>query len=173
MEERPCIFCQIIKKEIPSRIVYEDENSVAFLDIAPRSKGMTIVAPRQHYTKPNENFEVSEKVFQSALIVSKMIERSLNPKSISFSIIESKVVPHFHIRIYPVYEDEIPLIEGQAKEMSEDELNSLANTIRGIKIELPKKEEKVPIEEEKVEEEKPEERDKEEVSYIRREMELT
>ena len=44
-----CIFCKIVKKEIPSYIFYEDEKCVAFLDIKPRTKGMSIIVPRIHY----------------------------------------------------------------------------------------------------------------------------
>jgi len=43
-----CIYCKIINKEIPSNIVYEDEKTVAFLDIRPMSPGHTIVTPKKH-----------------------------------------------------------------------------------------------------------------------------
>ena len=44
-----CIFCKIIKKEIPSTKVYEDENTFAFLDINPVSEGHTLVIPKKHF----------------------------------------------------------------------------------------------------------------------------
>ena len=43
-----CIFCKIAKKEIPANIIYEDENSIAFLDNNPHTKGHTIVIPKEH-----------------------------------------------------------------------------------------------------------------------------
>lgn len=43
-----CIFCQIIKKEIPARIIYEDNNFLAFLDIEPNTYGHTLVIPKIH-----------------------------------------------------------------------------------------------------------------------------
>ena len=49
VNDEKCIFCQIISKSIPSNIVYEDELSLAFLDIFPVSKGHTIVIPKEHY----------------------------------------------------------------------------------------------------------------------------
>lgn len=47
MEE--CIFCKIIKGEIPSLKIYEDEHTYAFLDISPNNPGHTLVVPKKHY----------------------------------------------------------------------------------------------------------------------------
>lgn len=44
-----CIFCKIAKKEIPSDIVYEDSNFLAFLDIKPFVKGHTLIIPKKHF----------------------------------------------------------------------------------------------------------------------------
>lgn len=169
MEQKLCVFCQIANKQTLAKIVYEDDNSTAFLDIAPRSKGMTIVIPKQHYKEFDENFELSKKVFSSALIVSEMIKQALNPKSISLSIIESEEISHFHIRVYPVYEDQIPLIESKPIETSEAELENIAEKVRGIKIEFKKEE----VKEEKPEEKKEEKpRTKEEIYWMKRSMEI-
>lgn len=43
-----CLFCKIIKKEIPAKIFYEDDECVAFFDIAPMTLGHTLVVPRTH-----------------------------------------------------------------------------------------------------------------------------
>ncbi|MGC8937418.1 MAG: histidine triad nucleotide-binding protein [Thermodesulfovibrio sp.] len=45
-----CIFCRIIKKEIPSKIVYEDELVLAFEDIAPQAPVHILVIPKKHYS---------------------------------------------------------------------------------------------------------------------------
>ena len=46
-----CLFCKIVNKEIPSRIITETENSIAFLDAFPLSRGHTLVIPKCHYEK--------------------------------------------------------------------------------------------------------------------------
>ena len=46
-----CIFCKIINKEIPSDIVYEDEEILAFKDIAPKAPVHIIVIPKKHVEK--------------------------------------------------------------------------------------------------------------------------
>jgi len=44
-----CIFCKIIKKEVPATKVYEDKNTFAFLDVSPVNYGHTLVIPKKHY----------------------------------------------------------------------------------------------------------------------------
>lgn len=162
MVEQKCLFCAIVNKQISAKVVYEDDNSLAVLDIAPRSKGMTLVIPKKHYKDFSENLELSTKIFSSALIVAEMVRQALQPKDIEISILPSEV-QHFHVRVYPVYEDEIPLVETTPKQMTEKELDEIAEKIKAV---ITRKE---------VKEEKPEEpkRSEEDIFWIRREIELT
>ena len=108
-EENNCIFCKIIKKEIPANIVYEDENFLAFLDIHPLSPGHTQVIPRKHYRYvwdiPNagEYFEVAKKIALA------------QKKAFSADIIRSQIygeeVYHAHIWLWP----EVP---GESKDLA-------------------------------------------------------
>ena len=165
-----CVFCDIVNKKTKAFVVYEDLNSIAFLDIMPRSTGMTLVVPKQHYMEFDENLESSTSTFQAAQIVAKKIKKALNPITIDFSIIPSKEVPHFHIRVYPVYENEIPLVENQSKQATEQELNDVAGKIASVHVELPKKDTNLP----EVKEQQPAEtgRSKEDVYWIKRESEV-
>lgn len=156
-----CPFCQIIAKALPVHTVYEDEHCLAFLDKMPRSKGMVLVVPKKHYEHFEEDFETSFMLFQSGLIVAKMLKDALQPSFVSIATFPSKV-SHFHLRLYPFYANQVPLFETSAMEASEPELRELAERIRTIRVELVK-------EEKKVEEPK---RGEEEVKWIRREMEM-
>lgn len=49
MQEKDCLFCRIVRGEIPSSKVYEDEHVYAFLDIAPNFYGHCLVVPKNHY----------------------------------------------------------------------------------------------------------------------------
>jgi histidine triad (HIT) family protein len=164
--EKECVFCNIAKKQLPAKIVYEDEFTIGFLDIRPRSKGMTIVTCKQHFENFSESSELALKVFESACKVAEKIENALQPKAIAISLMPSEI-KHFHLRIYPYYENEIPLIEAQPKEVTEGELEVLAKKISETEIE--RKEEKVKEKEEKKEEIK---RTEEDVFWIKRELEL-
>lgn len=57
-----CIFCKIINKEIPSQIVYEDEEILAFKDIAPKAPVHIVVIPKKHIEKITEVEKQDEAV---------------------------------------------------------------------------------------------------------------
>jgi len=164
-----CIFCAIARKQVPARIVYEDEVGLAFLDINPRSKGMCIVIPKQHFERFDEDCRLASKVFDIAMIVGEKIKKALNPSTIFFSIMEAQV-PHFHIRVYPVYKDQIPLFENKPLRVTEAELDELSRRIRSASVEW--KERRGVIIEKKVEEkkeEKPKEkRSEEDIYWVKR-----
>ena len=160
--EQKCLFCAIVNKEVPAKIVHEDENCVAILDIAPRSTGMTLVIPRRHVKDFDKHGELSKRVFSSALTVAEKIRQALQPNDISMAIIPSEL-QHFHIRLYPVYENEVPLIENQARKVTEEELDSVAEKIKSVTIERKERPKEV----------KKGKRTKEDTFWIKRAMELT
>ena len=94
-----CIFCKIVKKEIPAEIVYEDADFVAFLDIHPRSPGHCQVIPKKHYRwvwdVPNvgEYFEVVRKI---ARVQQKAFEQDG-----VWSRITGEEVEHAHVWLFP------------------------------------------------------------------------
>ena len=157
-----CIFCKIIRREIPARIVYEDDYSLAFLDIQPRSKGMCIVASKRHITDFNEDPELAKKVFEAAMIVAEKIRKALNPLTIFMSIMRTQI-PHFHIRVYPVYKDQIPIFENRPIEIPEEEMNMIAHRIMSVDVSAQRKPERIEeksIIKEVIEKPKEEEREK-------------
>ena len=129
---KPCLFCNIVDGRIKSNKVYEDDGNMAFLDIHPRSKGMTIVIPRKHYRDINDDEMGSINVFAAAQILSKKIKQALGAKTVQLSIINSPEVPHFHIRLYPIYSDEKPLMENAPIEMAPNELENIATKIKMV-----------------------------------------
>lgn len=64
--EDNCIFCKIIKGEVPCYKIYEDENVLAFLDIADDCLGHTLVIPKKHY---KDIFELPDDLYQKVLDV--------------------------------------------------------------------------------------------------------
>jgi histidine triad (HIT) family protein len=143
-----CIFCKIPRKEIPSEIIYEDENFVAFLDIHPRSKGMSLVIPKKHVKAFEEDENISKELFLIAIKISEAIKKALSPIAISIAYMPSQI-EHLHLRIYPYFENEIPLIENKPIEIKPKELKNIAESIRkNIKIEKIERKEEVKEEEE-------------------------
>ncbi len=103
-----CLFCKIITKEIPAHIIYEDKDSLAFLDIKPHSKGHSVVIPKKHAVTP---FDLDEKSYQELLLdVKKVMEKLrdvLYPDGFNVgwnqNTAAGQVVPHLHIHIFPRY----------------------------------------------------------------------
>ena len=128
-----CIFCKIVNKEIPAKIIYEDENTLAFLDINPRSKGHTLVIPKEHY----ETFD--ELPEETAVNLTKTIKKvvnilkSLNPDGYNIlnnnKPIAGQEVPHVHFHIIPRYNTEQDEIIKFSEPITVD-LDELLNEIK-------------------------------------------
>ncbi len=101
-----CIFCKIIKKEIPAHIVYEDDNFLAFLDINPQSPGHCQVIPKEHHRwvwdlpvqagvpgNIGAYFEVARKIAKAQM-------KAFDTEWILSKIVGDEV-EHAHIWIYP------------------------------------------------------------------------
>jgi histidine triad (HIT) family protein len=96
-----CIFCKIVKGEISSYKVYEDEHFLAFLDIHPQSPGHVQVIPKEHYRwvwdVPADMIGQYFKVAQKIALAQR---KAFNTEFILSRIIGDEV-PHAHIWIYP------------------------------------------------------------------------
>jgi histidine triad (HIT) family protein len=101
-----CLFCKIINEEVPAHKVYEDEHTLAFLDINPRSPGHMQVIPKQHYrwvwdiptcNEPSPNYCDYSAVIQK---IAKALQRTFGTDSI-WSRITGEEVPHAHVWLFP------------------------------------------------------------------------
>ena len=117
MEE--CIFCKIIKREIPSKTVYEDEIVKVFLDINPNTNGDLLIIPKNHY----ENIiDIDEKILAHIISITKtkiypLIEKKLNATGLTLMQNNGtgQEVKHFHIHLTPRYEEkELEIISDKS-----------------------------------------------------------
>ncbi len=99
-----CVFCKIVRGEIPSYKVYEDDEFLAFLDINPNMRGQTIVIPKKHVK--SYVFDMREDEYEKFLRVvkkvSKLLDESLGVKRCAM-IIEGTGINHAHIKLYPLH----------------------------------------------------------------------
>ncbi|MBN1276463.1 MAG: HIT family protein [Deltaproteobacteria bacterium] len=121
MEE--CIFCRIIKGEIPSFKVYEDKKVLAFEDINPISTGHTLVIPKKHA----ENlWEISAEDLAAVHLASKKvikaIKDTLNPIGVACLQLNGRganqIVMHYHLHLIPrsIEEPELPVSSWEIKQ---------------------------------------------------------
>ena len=106
-----CLFCRICDKKSPSSVVYEDESTLAFLDIMPRAPGHTMVIPKRHCENildlPDGEFL---PLFRTVATVTRRIMEVLKPDGFTIGInhgeVSGQVVKHFHIHVIPRFKDD-------------------------------------------------------------------
>lgn len=94
-----CIFCKIVKGEIPSTKVYEDDNFLAFLDIRPVSPGHTLVIPKKHYRWVWDVPDAGA-YFETARKIALALQKAFGKDAVLSKIIGDEV-HHAHIWVYP------------------------------------------------------------------------
>jgi len=131
-----CIFCNIIKGEIPCFKIYEDDKVLAFEDINPVAEGHTLIIPKAHA----ENlWEISAEDLAAVQLASKKvihgIKGALNPLGVAVLQLNGRganqVVMHYHLHLVPRIEGspELPMISWELKEGDIDAIKKTAEKI--------------------------------------------
>jgi histidine triad (HIT) family protein len=106
-----CIFCKIVKGQIPASMVYEDENVMVFLDIRPLSTGHTLVIPKEHFV---DLFDIPQEALNHVQAATKQVAKAVKQATAAdgISIIQQngkaagQDIFHFHAHIVPRFEGE-------------------------------------------------------------------
>lgn len=106
-----CIFCSIAKKEIPTKIVYEDEVSVGILDIHPRAPGHVVLFPKDHV---HSILDIQSKqigsFFCGVQSVARILNDKLGPEGFTIGINHGEVagqeIAHLHVHIIPRWKND-------------------------------------------------------------------
>ena len=103
-----CIFCKIVKGELPSYKIYEDEKILAFLDVNPCSVGHTLIIPKKHTLDLST---IETDTLNHIMLHAKDISLTLADKlgADGFTLVQNngfvQEVKHFHLHIIPKYEN--------------------------------------------------------------------
>lgn len=96
-----CIFCKIIKGEIPSYKVYKDDLFYSFLDIYPVAEGHLLVIPKKHIEKMEETDETTiGGIFNVAKKIMPALKKVTDADYVQL-VVAGEEVPHFHIHLFP------------------------------------------------------------------------
>lgn len=101
-----CIFCKIIKGEIPCLKLYENEKVLAFLDINPDTDGHTLIIPKKHFKDLDDiDDETLLSINRASKKIKKVLEEKLNCDGVSLLQNNGDVqeVKHYHMHIKPYY----------------------------------------------------------------------
>ena len=102
-----CLFCKIIKGEIPSRTVYEDDLIKVIMNINPNTNGHLLIIPKEHYTNI---LDIDEKIVTHSLNVTRetiypLLKERLACKGLTIAENNDlgQEIKHFHIHLIPRY----------------------------------------------------------------------
>lgn len=129
-----CLFCKIIKGEVPASMVYENDKIFAFLDIKPVNKGHTLVVPKEHHADLTETPEevLGEMLARSKKIADAVV-KAVNADGFNIGIntkpAAGQVVFHTHLHIIPRFKDD-GLRPWQNKDTTPKDLKKVQDSIK-------------------------------------------
>ena len=123
------IFTRIVRGEIPSYKVAEDERFFAFLDINPLTKGHTLVVPKQ---ETDYLFDLDDRTLADMIVFAKRIARKLKEKiecKRVAVVVLGLEVPHAHIHLIPIQDEKDVDFHKEKLKQSPEEFRAIADTI--------------------------------------------
>lgn len=151
-----CPFCSIVAGKIPAKVVFENKDVLAILDINPANKGHTLVMPKQHFEFIQD---IPNEILSSLMVVIKEVAKAIEAEGLNIVENNGKVagqlVPHVHFHVTPRFKDDGVIFSYKPKKLSEKEMNEVLEDLKS-KIKIEEVEEKAEKKEpEKVYKEEP------------------
>ena len=130
-----CIFCKIVKGEVPASVVYEDDLTLAFMDIGHVNPGHTIVALKSHIENIYGLDEtLAGAVFRTATRIAQALKTAMQPEGMTLlqanEIAGWQTVFHFHIHVLPRHPNDGAAITWPGKQPPREELERYAAQVK-------------------------------------------
>ncbi len=132
-----CIFCKIVKREIPAKIIGETEKSLAFIDAFPLTKGHSLVIPKNHYEKVQDISTVDNAdLFETVRRVISKVDKISNATLLAVhnGKESGQEIPHVHVHLIPrSAEDSAGPVHSMFKDrpkLSESEINQIHEKLK-------------------------------------------
>lgn len=134
MRDDNCIFCKIANGEIPSRTLYEDDDFRVIMDLAPATKGHSLILPKEHYKNV---YEIADDTAAKVLPLAKKMATLMTEKlgADGFNIVQNnneiagQTVFHFHVHLIPRYNDDNQSLVMKPQEMTDAQLDAVRDAI--------------------------------------------
>ena len=134
-----CIFCAIVAGRAPAEVVYEDEHTLAFLDINPATQVHVLVVSKTH---SRDIFDITEEdaghVMRAAVRLSRAVDDALHPDGVNLIQANRRAafqsVFHFHVHVIPRWWDDGIAPPWKHEPGEPDVLRETAETIRGAMV---------------------------------------
>jgi histidine triad (HIT) family protein len=135
MAHEDCIFCKVLAGEIPSERVYEDDHTVAVMDINPWTRGHAVVIPRKHA----ENlFEIEDSELEHVAVAAKRLATKMRDTlgCDGVNLLQSngraawQTIFHLHVHVIPRYDGDPLELPTRPQPAKPEELAEVAEEIR-------------------------------------------
>lgn len=147
LQKQQCIFCQIVAGKIPSKKIYEDQYTLAILDINPAAKGHVLILPKEHYAiMPQVPDEPLAYLFAAAKKISQALLRGLKMSGTNIFIANGLAAgqksQHFMIHLLPrkegdkLFEIEESLVDSETRNKVKVAVENKLNQVLGIKRDI-------------------------------------
>ena len=135
MKKDDCSFCKIAAGEIPSRIIYEDSDLIAIMDLNPTSKGHSLIIPKEHCTNIYDiDEDIAAKVMKTAKKLATKMTVALNCDG--FNLLQNngetagQTMFHFHMHLIPRYKDaDNNMLKFTSVSFSDEEMDAIRDQI--------------------------------------------
>ena len=134
MREKDCIFCKIANGDIPSKMLYEDEEFKVILDVGPATRGHALILPKNHYVNL---YELPDEIAVKVMLLAKKMAVLMTEKlgCDGFNLVQNngkaagQTVFHFHLHLIPRYKEDGLTLGWKSLEPTQDELENIKNII--------------------------------------------
>ena len=131
-----CLFCGIVAGDVPGQIVDSNENTVAFMDINPATRGHALVVPRSHST---DLLDIPDEDLSNTMIAARRLAERMRDvlEPAGFNVLNScgsaawQTIFHFHVHVIPRYDDDPLKLPWRPAEGEESEIAAIAARLRG------------------------------------------
>ena len=135
MKDENCIFCKIANGEIPSNVIYEDEEFRVILDVSPATRGHALILPKGH---ASNLFELPDETAEKAIVLAKKIGTAMMQTlgCTGLNLVQNngasagQTVMHFHLHLIPRYDGDRAMIQWEPQTSDPAEQTKLAEKIR-------------------------------------------
>lgn len=130
-----CIFCKIVKGEIPAAKIFEDDKTISFLDIAPANKGHALIVTKKHY---ESLLEIPDEELNNLIPIAKKIARAMSSALglggfnilLNNNKVAGQIVPHVHLHIIPRFENDNLKLNWQPKHYKDKEIDEYKEKVK-------------------------------------------
>jgi len=135
MKDSDCIFCKLANGDIPTNVIYEDDDFTVILDASPATKGHALILPKEHYANIYElPDDIAAKVMPLAKKLASHMTEVLHCDG--FNIVQNngevagQTVFHFHVHLIPRYKNGPDILGWSHESFTDEEIAAIRGSLK-------------------------------------------